>query len=142
VAGGIGVALTADFALRLIHSKTAFVSPTIWLLTCCAFFLERLGAMYLQLYSTTNHIVWHIANGVTGTIMLALALLLYPHWGVLAFPAAMLAAYLSFYTWYAIRLSAQAFQFGWLQFERQCAMLPALAGAACALLYHFVLPGL
>jgi|SRR5690606_15643040 len=111
------------------------------LLVCAAFFAERLGAMYLQLYSTTNHIVWHIANGVTGVLMLVLGSLLYPLIGIAAFPTAMLGAYLGFYTWYAIRLSANAFQFRWLSFERRCAMAPAAVATVCGVLYHYALPG-
>ncbi|MFT3857441.1 MAG: hypothetical protein QM742_08075 [Aquabacterium sp.] len=142
VIGAIGIAVAAGPLLKLIGSGTPFVSSELWLLMCCAFFAERLGAMYLQLYSTTNHIVWHIANGVTGVLMLGGGILLYPVMGVEALPLAMLAAYLGFYTWYAIRLSTQAFSFKWLQFERQCAMLPVLTAAACALLYHFAMPGI
>lgn len=141
VAGAVAVALTAQHLLQLIGSKTSFVSPQMWLLTSLAFFAERLGAMYLQLYSTTNHIVWHIANGVTGALMLLFAVLLYPLLGIVAFPVAMLAAYLGFYTWYAIRLSAKAFNFNWLQFERHSALLPASAALVCAVLYHYALPG-
>lgn len=141
VMGAVGVAIAADVALRLIGSHTPFVSPTMWLLVCAAFFAERLGAMYLQLYSTTNHIVWHIANGVTGLLMLGFGVVLYPIIGIVAFPMAMLAAYLGFYTWYAIRLSAKAFQFRWLSFERHCAMAPAAAATVCAVLYHYALPG-
>ena len=37
---------------------------------------ERVGALHIQLYSMTNHIVWHIANGVTGILLIVLAALI------------------------------------------------------------------
>jgi len=63
--------------------------------------------MHLQLYSTTNHIVWHISNGITGALFMACAnsasgLEWY------AFGTAYIAAYLLFYVPYNVRLSYQA----------------------------------
>jgi O-antigen/teichoic acid export membrane protein len=138
VAGCLAVGWLADPLLALVGSKTPFVSREMWWLIGAAFFAERLGAMYLQLYSTTNHIVWHIANGVTGALMLALGVGLYPYLGITAFPLAMLVAYCGFYTWYAIRLSSKAFDFKWLAFERQCALLPIGAAVTGAGIYQLI----
>jgi O-antigen/teichoic acid export membrane protein len=65
--GAVAVALSADRVLHLIGSRTQFVSPGVWAVLALAYFAERFGAMHLQLYSLTNHIVWHIANGVSGS---------------------------------------------------------------------------
>jgi hypothetical protein len=116
-AGVIGVALTSDLLLKLIGSKTEFVGVFMWSAIAIAFFVERFGAMHLQLYSITNHIIWHIANGVTGAIMIASSVLLYPYIGVIALPAAMLFAYSVFYAPYAITASSRAFGFSILRFE-------------------------
>lgn len=127
VAGAIVLAVVAVPLLTLLHSKTAFVPPAVWALMCAAFFVERYGAMHLQLYSLSNHIVWHIANGVTGCLMLAFALLLYPRLGMLAFALAMLLAYAGFYAVYSVAHSRRAYQFNLWTFERAISLPPALA---------------
>lgn len=139
VAGAVGVAAFASPALHWIGSRTPFVPTELWLLIALAFFVERYGAMYLQLYSTTNHIVWHIANGVTGLAMVVLAWVLFPHIGVWAMPLAMLVAYAGFYAWYAVLLASKAFGFSWLSFEKTCVLAPAVTGTAWVLLHQLVL---
>lgn len=126
VAGVLAVAYLVPWLLKLAHSKTAFVSPQIWALMCAAFFVERLGAMHLQLYSLTNHILWHIANGVTGVAMLALALMLYPAVGLAGLPLAMLLAYILLYTPYALYHSTRAFHLPLFKFESGASLYPGL----------------
>lgn len=140
-AGAIGIGVLGAPLLTLIGSNTPFVDNHIWWLLSAAFFTERLGAMYLQLYSTTNHIVWHIANGVTGVLMLGFAWLLFPHLDMAALPLAMLLAYAGFYTVYAIYLSRKAFKFSWLRFEARSAALPLAAAAACVMAQHYFVSG-
>jgi hypothetical protein len=110
--------------LAAIGSRTPFVSPALWALLCLAFLVERFGAMHMQLYSLTHHIVWHIANGVTGVLMLAVAVLTYPTLHLAAFPVAMLVAYAVFYAPWAARLSSRQFGFQLPAFEAR-ATLPA-----------------
>jgi hypothetical protein len=92
-----------------------------------AYLIERWGGMHMQLYSLTNHIVWHIANGITGTVMLSAAVLLFPQLGVIALPLAMLLAYSCFYTPYAIHLSRKHYGYALLAFEKKAIALPAIA---------------
>jgi hypothetical protein len=134
-AGATALAVLAVPLLSLLHSKTAFVPASVWAVMCAAFFVERFGAMHLQLYSLSNHIVWHIANGVTGCLMLVLALLLYPHLGMLAFALAMLLAYAGFYAIYSVAHSRRAYHFNLWTFERSISLPPAvalLAALGCA----------
>jgi hypothetical protein len=140
-AGAVGIGVLGAPLLTMIGSNTPFVDNHIWWLLSAAFFTERLGAMYLQLYSTTNHIVWHIANGVTGVLMLGFAWLLFPHLDMAALPLAMLLAYAGFYTVYAIYLSRKAFNFSWLRFEARSAALPLAAAAACVMAQHYFVSG-
>lgn len=121
-------------ALQAIGSRTPFVSPGIWALLCLAFLVERFGAMHMQVYSLTNHILWHVANGVTGALMLALASAGFHVLGLAAFPAAMLAAYTVFYSAWSARLSSRHFGFNLLAFEWRAGMPAALflAGALAA----------
>lgn len=131
VAGGLVVMLFSDSMLRWAGSQVPFVSTAVWKLMCLAYLVERLGAMHLQLYSLTNHIVWHIANGVTGLLMVAAVSLLYPHWGLISLPAGMLLAYAGFYAPYAARLSSRSFGLTLWRFEGRIT-LPALATLAIA----------
>lgn len=121
------VALGAEPLLLAIGSRTSFVSAGVWTVLALAFFAERFGAMHLQLYSLTNHIVWHIANGVTGVVMIVIAALAYPRFRELAFPAAMLVAYVGFYCVYSVAHSKAAFKLRLWRFESRTAMPAALA---------------
>lgn len=127
VAGALIVAVTAAPALAALGSRTPFVSPGVWALLAMALFAERFGAMHLQLYSLTNHIVWHIANGVTGVLMIVVAALAYHRLGELAFPAAMLVSYAGFYCFYSAAHTRAAFNLSLLRFESRTAIPAAVA---------------
>lgn len=138
-AGTMVVAVTAQPLLDMINSKVLFVSAGVWLLLAWAFFIERVGAMHIQLYSLTNHIVWHIANGITGMAMLGLGWLLFPNWGLAAFPAAMLLAYGLLYTTYAMFLTSRAFKFTLWRFEARASLPFALLQLVGGALTYLVL---
>ena len=95
-----------------------------WALLAAAFLVERFGAMHIQLYSTTNHIIWHKANGVSGSLYLIISLALLPFAGVNAFPLGILVAYLAFYSWYAPLHVYRAFRFDFWEFQRRTVLLP------------------
>lgn len=113
----ISAGLMGPSIMRAIGSQTAFPPAGIWCTLGAAMAVERYGAMHLQLYSVTNKIVWHVANGVTGTIFIAVALTLYPLLGVTALPLGMLCANLGFYAWYSSRLSHREFGLPWPGFD-------------------------
>jgi hypothetical protein len=138
VAGALSVGLAAPVLLQAIGSRTPFVSSAVWALLSLAFFAERFGAMHLQLYSLTNHILWHIANGVSGLLMISIAALSYRRYTELAFPAAMFISYAGFYCVYSALHSRAAFDIKLLKFE-STTMIPA-ATALCVglgLIYIF-----
>jgi uncharacterized membrane protein YdcZ (DUF606 family) len=120
--GFLGLGLLGGPILNCIGSNAEFPSSHLWILMGLGFFAERYGAMHIQLYSSTNHIIWHIANGVTGTIYLVFSLLLFPHLGVYAFPIAMLLGYLGFYSWYAALHSYRYFQLRFMPFESRVSL--------------------
>jgi hypothetical protein len=124
IIGFISVGLFADPLLHMLHSNANFVSPALWTLLGLAIFAERYGAMHLQLYSTTNHIIWHVANGVTGIIFLIASLALIGHIGVYAFPASMLISNIGFYAWYSAGHSYRAYNLHFWSFERSTMILP------------------
>jgi len=133
-AGSIAVMWGMPIALRLTGSQVDFVSQPFWCVMSLAFLAERVGAMHIQLYSLTNHIVWHIANGVTGALLICLALVLYGWQGAIGLPAAMLIANLTFYSVYAIRHSSRAFGFGVFGFLLSTSLGPLLLLSGTSLL--------
>lgn len=124
VVGFIGLGIFTTPLLRLIGSNTEFVSPLLWGCMGLSIFAERYGAMHIQLYSTTNHIIWHTANGVAGIIYLAVSLTLFHQIGVYAFPLGTLAGCLGFYCWYSAKYSYQAFSLNFWSFERSVMLVP------------------
>lgn len=136
VAGALIVAVTAAPLLQALGSRTPFVSTGVWALLALALFAERFGAMHLQLYSLTNHIVWHIANGVSGVLMIVVAALAYHRLGELAFPAAMLVSYAGFYCFYSATLTRAAFNLSLLRFESRTA-IPAAIALCIGLVFAF-----
>jgi hypothetical protein len=129
--------IAAAIALPLIKSNIAFPSTLFWCALGFATLVERCGAMHLQLYSTTNDIIWHWMNGITGAIWIGLMLLLLPWMNLQAFPVAMAIAYVGFYSWIAARKSLNSLGLTFWRFEWTCG-LPALAvfaAGSSALLY-------
>ncbi len=113
--------------LVLIRSNAVFPPPLLWLLLGLAFFAQRFGSMHLQLYSTTNHIIWHTVNGLSAVILVAVSGALLFVLDVLAFPIGMLAGYAGFYAWFCALRSYRSVDVSFWAFERTT-MLPPLAG--------------
>lgn len=111
----------------LINSNVRFPNPVLWNLLGLAFLIDRFGAMHLQVYSTTNHIIWHYLNGITGALMIIFAILLFPLLKIYSFPIAMILAYLLCYSWYAPYKSYQLVKSNFLAFEKNgfipCALI-------------------
>jgi hypothetical protein len=138
VLGVVLIAFLVYPALSLIKSNVPFVSPSFWIVMSLAFFAERYGAMHVQLYSVTNHIIWHIANGVTGILMVACAIFLMPVVGNIALPFGMLFAYLGFYSWYCAKHSLGYIGQGFWLFERGVALAPAMVLIVFMLARYFL----
>jgi O-antigen/teichoic acid export membrane protein len=124
VAGFVSLGFLGKPLLGLIGSNADFPDSGLWCLMGLAIFAERYGAMHIQLYSITNHIIWHIANSVSGTIYIAISMTLFSYIGVYAFPLALLISYLGFYCWYSARYSYKAFELLFWSFERKVAIIP------------------
>jgi len=112
-------------ALGLLGSSVMPVPSVLWWLLAAAFLAERFGAMHLQLYSLTNHIVWHIVTLVSGTISITTVLFSYSAIGVYAFPVSFIAGYCGFYSWYCARKVYATFGMQWLQFESSVGLTAA-----------------
>ena len=125
-AGFVTIGLAGPAIFDAIGSNVAFADPRLWALLGLGFFVERFGAMHIQLYTTTNHIIWHIATGVTGMIYLAISLALLRPLGVYAFPIGILVGYLGFYSWYSAGHVYRIFDIGFFRFERSVVLPPAV----------------
>jgi O-antigen/teichoic acid export membrane protein len=123
-AGIVILGVFGPLLLEHIKGNTSFVAYDLWALMGLAAFLERYGAMHIQLYSTSNHIITHIANAVTGLIFVMAVALGYKFWGIYTFPIAQIASNLSFYNWYAARHSYGAFRLRFWYFERRTVFVP------------------
>ncbi len=120
----ISVGILAKPLLAMIGSNAEFVNPLLWTFMGLGYFFERYGAMHLQLYSTTNHIIWHIANGVSGIIYLVSSLILLNYIDVYAFPIGIILAQLGFYTWYSAKHSYRTFNLNFWDFEKKSVIIP------------------
>ena len=123
VTGFLSLGVLGRPLLELVDSNVDFPDPLLWSLLGLGFFLERFGAMHIQLYSTTNHIIWHVANGVTGVIYFFVSITLFKFIGVYAFPVGILISYLGFYSWYSAYHSYKVFKLKFISFEKTTAFV-------------------
>lgn len=131
VAGAITVDLAARQLLALVGSQTFFPDHSFWLVLTLAVFLERFGAMHIQLLLTSNRAIAHVANGVSGLIWIAGMYLLFPVIGSPALPVSMLIAYAGFYAWYSAIHSHRSMQgIPFLRFEVGVLATPSILAAA------------
>lgn len=124
VIGVISVSLFSEYLLSLINSNVDFVTNDFWLLLSFAFLVHRYGAMHMQLYLTTNHVISHIADGISGLIFCVVGFLLVNYLGIYAIPIGMLAGYLGFYAWFAAYHSLKSLSVGFFVFEKKAMLFP------------------
>ncbi|WP_164929376.1 hypothetical protein [Gloeobacter violaceus] len=122
--GFVAIGTSAGPLLKLLDSQTSFVEPQLWALMGLVFFCERYGAMHLQLYTTTNHIIWHTVALVHSAIFMAVSLATFNFVGAYAIPGGLLAGYLGFYSWYSAAHSYKAFHLQLWSFEKSTSLVP------------------
>jgi hypothetical protein len=103
------VGLLGDWIFAIINSPIEFPILSTWIIFTLAFFAERIGASYLQLFTITGVIKWHIANTITALLTLSLSLLLYNPLGLIGLPIAMLVSNIAFYIPYCLKLCFDKF---------------------------------
>jgi hypothetical protein len=126
VIGFIVTGLFFNPLLKLLHSDVSFISQSLWILIGLAFFIHRFGAMHIQVYLSTNHIISHIADGVSGALYIISSFILSKYLGVYAIPIGMLVGYLGFYAWYAAKFSYRSMGVSFLKFEMKTSLIPLL----------------
>lgn len=122
----ISVGLLSGTLLKLINSQVEFVSQPLWILLGLAFFAHRFGAMHMQVYMSTNHIISHIVDGISGVICIISTIFLSNYIGVYAIPVGMLIAYLGFFSWYAAKYSYNSLQVKFWEFEKSTSVVAVL----------------
>ena len=120
--------------LELLGSDVQFISNKFWLLLSLAYFLERYGAMHIQLHSMNNVVLWHWANGIAGTIFVTANILLYPFIGTLALPVALLTSNSIFYAWFCAAKSFQLTKAPFFRFEASASLGPIFLMLICAII--------
>ncbi len=122
------VGLAGQPLLDFIGSNVTLVPTGIWIAMVTAYFFERYGALHLQLYSISNNIVWHIANGVSGLIFIGLSFLfiLVFRWGIISFPLALIVSSLAFFDWYSAGKSYRYFDLRFRDFEYRTSFFPLI----------------
>jgi hypothetical protein len=103
--GVICVAKWSTLLLNSIGTDVSFVTNEFWILLSLAIFIHRYGAMHMQVYTTTNHVISHIADGISGSIFIIVTLFFLDSYEIYAFPLGMLAGYLGFYSWFSAIVS-------------------------------------
>lgn len=129
VGGLAAIGLTADLIRQRLHIDIGQIDLKLWGAISVVTFLERHGAMHLQLYSTTNHIVWHRVNSIAAAIFLGLTAALVTRYG----PWAWVTGYFCGILYYDIRsclYSYRTFLLPIPEFELRTSALPMAAGLA------------
>lgn len=108
--GFIGLLLTGPALFHIVEAKTTFPPLMLWAVLGYGYWIRRNGALLLQIYSTTNHIVWHKVNLMDGCVTIVLAYLLIEPYGGLGLAIAIGAgaiAYTLGCAWWSVQLLKQ-----------------------------------
>lgn len=140
VVGIFAILFVFPQVLIWIDGSVRMPSYNLSLLLALAFFAERYGAMHMQIYTLSNHVIWHRVNGLAGIVIIAAFALLWPMVGVVAMPLAMLAGY-GLYLCPTTSRKSLAFigQDRW-SFERDTSLGPSL-GLVATYIAFFILRG-
>ncbi len=133
VAGFIGLGVAGEPLLKFIGSNADFPDSLLWSLLGVGFFVQRYGAMHIQLYSVTNKIIWHISNGISGAVYVMVSLILIQSVGVYAFPIGLIVGYLCFHTWFPAAHSYKTFGLKFMSFEKN-----VMFGPLVVILIYFI----
>lgn len=131
----IPVCIFMDYFLTIINSNADFADPLLYFLLVFAFFIHRYGGMHMQLYLTTNHVIAHIVDGITGIIFLLLIAGFIDIFDVYVFPLAMLVSYLSCHAWVSARYSLGSLYVSFINFEKPTIFILIISFTLIIILY-------
>lgn len=90
----------------------------LYFLLVFGFLIERFGAMHIQLYSMSNHILWHVQNGTTGLIIIISTLVFFKYCSVMSYPIGLVIGNVFFYSWFGSFHSMRFLKIGFWEFEK------------------------
>ena len=97
VAGASMIILFGENLLFILKSDVQLPGALFVICFALSFFFERVGAMYLQIHSLKNYIIWHFVNCMNLILILTFVVFLYNYLGFISFPVGMLIANLIFF---------------------------------------------
>jgi len=123
-AGVIFVGVTFPVLFDVLETNISFPDPILWALFGLGGLAERFGAMHINIYSLTNHIIMPIANGIAGILFIVTSIVLVQHIGTYGFAVGLIVANLGFYSWYSARHSYRVLETNFFQFDRPLLFIP------------------
>jgi O-antigen/teichoic acid export membrane protein len=124
VLGVVGLGVFFPILLHEFGSDIAFPDQLLWVLFGIGGLIERFGAMHIQVYSLTNHIVWHKANGVTGILFIFVSMILVPYIDTYGFAIGYIVANIGFYSWYSALKSYRVLATNFVEFDLKIVIAP------------------
>jgi hypothetical protein len=100
------------------HTKIQLPNSQLWYLLGLAFFLERFGAMHLQLYTMSGDVIWHKANGLGGVLILLVWFLTFRFLNERSFPVALIVTYSTVYSYLSVLPSYKYLGTNFWKFEK------------------------
>ena len=140
VCGVLALDLFGNRLLYTLGSENSFLPSSLLLVIGAAYFFERYGGLHIQLYSLTNQIVWHKANGITACIFIC-------SFGVFSVAQvdliqnlcmSLLLANGGFYAWYAASHSYCHYKLRFLVFEKRAVLIPGIVYCLYSIVSFFL----
>ena len=126
----IFVGLFGSKILILLESKTKLCSDLFWACLGVGFFVERYSAMHLNIYTLSNHIVWHkmyFVSGLLYIIFMSLFINIFSeNYKLFAFPLSLLFSELFFSSWYSSKYSIKLLKTSFFDFEIKSSFMPLI----------------
>jgi len=101
---------------HLFNDQNYSYAINYFLILTIATYLERYGAMHLQVYTATNKIIWHKANFVSSIIPVLLIISFERNYGYMFIPFSLLVGY-TFYSIYCRYYSQMILEKYFIKFE-------------------------
>lgn len=124
--GILSFMLLGDPLLERLGAEVRNISTDLWLSLGVATYLHRYGSMHLQVFSTTNKIMWHWVSFFSAVVFVAITSVLFPSVGLRALPVAMVLGYGTVYSPWSSILSHRSLTISAWSFEKR-AGLPGIA---------------
>ena len=93
-----------EYFVPIFDESFSFVSLNIWVMLLMYSFLEKSGAMNLQIQMTNNNVHMHKINGIAGLLIFILFPMFYSLYGINGAPVSLILVFMFFYYPYSFYL--------------------------------------